>query len=206
LLQGRLVSSAGSAEIDQYYRILVQGVERVAGREARVVQIIPRDEMRYGYIWSLDLETGLLPKALLLDEQPKPVHRFHFIELELVADPAEFNLDAGLDIAAQQADQRVDCASAQGGEPSHWVLRWLPPRFEFSGEKFINESSQMLMYTDGLTAFSVFIQPRADRVVIDGRAQRGATSIHMGAVSDGRQDYRLSVVGEIPGAVAERLA
>ncbi len=205
LLQRRLVASAGAAEIDQYYQILLQGSERVAGREARVIQIIPRDQMRYGYVWSLDRETGLLLKALVLDEQHRLVERFQFIELELIDDPAEFAQKSALDLE-QQTDQAIKCTPEQNGEPSRWALRWLPPGFEFSGEKFINESSQMLMYTDGLTAFSVFIQPRAGRVVIDGRAQRGATSIHMGSISDGRQDYRLTVVGEIPGMVAEQLA
>lgn len=205
LLQGRLTAPAGVAEIDQYYQILVQGVERVAGREARVVQIIPRDQMRYGYVWSLDRETGLLLKALVLDEQQRPVERFQFVDLELVDDPAQFDLHADVETGESAVEQSVDCASKGSGAPSRWALRWLPPGFEFSGEKLLNESSQMLMYTDGLTAFSVFIQPQADGVVIDGRAQRGATSIHMGAVSDGRQDYRLTVVGEIPSAVAERL-
>lgn len=206
LLQGRLTASAGAAEIDQFYKIVVQGVERIAGREARIVQIIPRDQMRYGYVWSLDQKTGLLLKALVFDEQQRAVERFQFVDLKLVDSPAEFRQKLDLNATQKEAERSIDCTVDQKGEPSRWILRWLPPGFEFSGEKFIDESSQMLMYTDGLTAFSVFIQPRDDSVVIEGRAHRGATSIHMSEVSDGQQDYRLTVVGEIPGAVAERLA
>lgn len=206
LIRGPLAPATGAAEINRYYQVVERGVERVAGREARVMQIMPRDQMRYGYVWSLDSETGLLLKALVLDEQQRPVERFQFVELKLVDDPSEFDQQADLNREQQPPDQRSDCVTEQNDEPSRWVLRWQPPGFEFSGERVVDESSQMLMYTDGLTAFSVFIQPRDDKVVIDGRAQRGATSIHMGGVSDGRQDYRLAVVGEIPGAVAERLA
>lgn len=206
LLQKRLVASGGAAEIDQFYQIVMQGVERVAGREGRIVQIIPRDQMRYGHVWSLDQETGLLLKALVFDEHQRLVERFQFVELNLVDDPAEFAQMAEPNLEQRPAGRSVDCATEPSDEPSRWALRWLPPGFAFSGEKFLDESSQMLMYTDGLSAFSVFVQPRAERVVIEGRAHRGATSIHMSAVSDGRQDYRLTVVGEIPGAVAERLA
>src|SRR5690625_2865382 len=83
LLQDRL-SRLGSdgAEIDRYYRLVAYERERVAGRHAQVIQIIPRDQMRYGYVVSLDQATGMLLKTLLLDEQQRVVERFQFIEFD----------------------------------------------------------------------------------------------------------------------------
>ncbi len=65
----------------------------------------------------------------------------------------------------------------------------------------------MLMYTDGLASFSVFLQPLDSRTWnVEGRAQRGAISAFMGQLETGEAYYRVTVVGEIPGGVAEQLA
>src|SRR5690606_10280408 len=100
----------------------------------------------------------------------------------------------------------VNCSSEPAEGPDDWVLRWLPPGFEFSGEKQLNEDTSMLMYTDGLATFSVFLQPTNDQLRVEAHAQWGATTAYMGTVSNGEREYRLTVVGEIPSGVAERLA
>ncbi|MDQ2075279.1 MucB/RseB C-terminal domain-containing protein [Marinimicrobium sp. ABcell2] len=207
LFQNRLARlTSGGAEIDQYYRLVLQGRERVAGRDAQVVQIIPRDQMRYGYVVSLDRETGMLLKSLLLDEQQRMVERFQFIDFTLSPDVASLEPEIREELQSQASADDGDCAEGMTAGPRDWTFQWLPPGFEFSGERQVNNRTHMLMYTDGLATFSIFIQPRGDQFLIEGRAQRGATTAYMGAVSDGRQDYRLTVVGEVPSAVAEQLA
>lgn len=194
------------AEIDRYYRLVAHEQERVAGRHAQVIQIIPRDQMRYGYVVSLDQETGMLLKSLLLDEQQRVVERFQFIEFDAAPQVVELEQEVLAELHSQDAAGMEDCVLEVGAGPRDWRLQWLPPGFEFSGEKLIDDHTRMLMYTDGLATFSIFVQPRGDQFLIEGRAQRGATTAYMGAVSDGRQDYRLTVVGEVPSAVAEQLA
>lgn len=207
LLQDRL-SRLGSdgAEIDRYYRLVAYEQERVAGRHAQVIQIIPRDQMRYGYVVSLDQATGMLLKSLLLDEQQRVVERFQFIEFDAAPQALELEPHVQAQLHSQGTAGMEDCVLEVGAGPRDWRFQWLPPGFEFSGEKLINDHTRMLMYTDGLATFSIFIQPRGDQFLIEGRAQRGATTAYMGAVSDGRQEYRLTVVGEVPSAVAEQLA
>jgi sigma-E factor negative regulatory protein RseB len=207
LFQNRLARLAsGAAEIDRYYRLVVHGRERVAGREAQVVQIIPRDQMRYGYVVSLDSETGVLLKSLLLDEQQRMVERFQFIEFELFPKVAALEPEVLAELHTRASVDAESCVSELTAGPRDWSFHWLPPGFEFSGEKWVDQHTRMLMYTDGLATFSVFIQPRGEQILIEGRAQRGATTAYMSAVSDGQQDYRLTVVGEVPSAVAEQLA
>jgi hypothetical protein len=85
-------------------------------------------------------------------------------------------------------------------------LAWLPPGFIFSGQQQVRDSTEMLMYTDGLSAFSVFLEPVGGQLMVEGRAQRGATNAYMGRVARNGQEYRVTVVGEIPIAAAERVA
>lgn len=207
LLQGRVTRLAsGLAEIDDFYQVILQGEERVAGRQVHIVQIIPKDNMRYGYVLGLDKETGVLLQSLLLDEQQRLMERFQFIDFEVNPDLTQLSSD-GISSSEERSDSSsVDCSAERAEGPTDWVLHWVPSGFEFSGEKQLGEDTRMLMYTDGLATFSVFLQPTGDQLRVEARAQWGATTAYMGTVSNGAREYRLSVVGEIPSGVAERLA
>lgn len=63
----------------------------------------------------------------------------------------------------------------------------------------------MLMFTDGLATFSVFIDS-ANEGVPEGVAQRGATLAMMIGVEHNNQLYRITIVGEIPVVTAQRIA
>lgn len=201
----RLLSATASpetvAQLDRYYQLTIRGTDRIAGREALTLEVRPRDQLRYGYLLGVDRDTGLLLKALLVDEQQRLLERFQFVDLELNPDPETLREKAGM-----LPDEGSRCADINGGEPARWTLNWLPPGFAYSGEKRLPNGIDMLMYTDGLASFSVFLQPVANEPGIEGRAQRGATSAYMGQLAANNQPYRVTVVGEIPGDVAEQLA
>lgn len=80
LANGRMVS------VDQNYQFYLRGEERVAGREALVLQLLPRDPYRYGLVLGVDKETGLLTKAVITEGQKKVWERIQFVSLELDPD------------------------------------------------------------------------------------------------------------------------
>lgn len=211
LLQGGEADAenAPAGNIEAHYDLHLREPERIAGRSAHMLEVRPRDELRYGYLLGIDRETGLLLKAVLIDEQQRVLERFQFADLEL--NPDIDNLRAQAQSLPQQSDRSGDCLSDLQQTPSRWAMGWLPAGFTYSGEKRLSDNTEMLMYTDGLASFSVFLQPLSGEPRIEGRAQRGATSAFMGqlAASDENpreQTYRVTVVGEIPVAVAEHLA
>jgi len=63
----------------------------------------------------------------------------------------------------------------------------------------------MLMYTDGLTTFSVFIEA-TNSFVPEGLGKRGATLAYMSRLTVKNMNYRVSVVGEIPVVAAAKIA
>lgn len=81
----------------------------------------------------------------------------------------------------------------------------MPPGFAFAGERRVQQKIDMLMYTDGLASFSVFIEP-TDGAIPEGVAQRGATLAVMNALNYQGKSYRITVVGEIPVATAQKIA
>lgn len=201
----RLLSATVAPEtvgrLDRYYQLTVRGTDRIAGREALTLEVRPRDQLRYGYLLGIDRDTGLLLKALLVDEQQRLLERFQFVDLDL--NPDSESLREKTEVLPEEGSR---CTDIHGGEPTRWTLNWLPPGFAYSGEKRLPNGIDMLMYTDGLASFSVFLQPMANEPGIEGRAQRGATSAYMGQLAVDNQPYRVTVVGEIPGNVAEQLA
>lgn len=204
LLQGNLGKLADMTALDQLYKFDIRGPERVAGRSATVLLALPLDPYRYSYFLSIDDETGLVLKSWLVDESARPLERYQFIELSLNPDLSQ---------AHQQPTAKLhrnvvatDCDPVEIKTPERWQLNWLPEGFAFVGQRAIKDEIEMLMYTDGLSTFSVFVQPATGVVIPEGVAQRGATLAVMDAFSFQGQNYRVTVVGEIPVVAAQKIA
>jgi len=207
LLQQRLGNlSQNLSELEMLYDIRVLGQERVAGRRAVTLQIVPRDNFRYGHLLSIDRDTGLLLKSLLFDEHQRVLEQFQYVELELFNSPEAFSADTYTVIVRRVDGNRVAGCDGEMNTHPDWTLQWLPEGFAFVGQRRVRGNVDMLMYTDGLSAFSVFLDPIVGQLVIEGHAQRGATRFHMEGVKTGADTYQMTIVGEIPLSVAERMA
>jgi len=206
LLQGRL-HQIGSrmAVLDDLYQFQVRSVERVAGRLATVLQIVPRDVYRYGFVLSIDQETGLILKSLTVDTNGRSLERYQFVELDLNPNIEEIKRSP---LARHQRVAKTpltECNKTETGQPENWRVRWVPAGFAFSGQQRVDNVRDMLMYTDGLTTFSVFVEA-TDAPPPEGIGQRGATVFFMNKIVQDDQVYRVTVVGEIPAVAAEQIA
>ncbi len=84
LLRGGLSMTEGKdLQLHEYYTLDLGGEERVAGRAARVVQLIPRDQYRYGLTFAIDQASGFPMKTLVINEQGKVLERIQFVELDM---------------------------------------------------------------------------------------------------------------------------
>ena len=198
-------------ELDNSYQLINKGEGRVAGREARLLLIKPRDEHRYGYhIW-LDEKTGLLLKSLLIN-RGKVLERFQFTQLDVSGDINKSDLEIG--IAGETMVHYPLLSyheSPVDDKPVNWMLTWLPDGFEMtmqgSHPQHENASgADTITYSDGLAAFSVFIEKINGQQYEQVSAQRGATVAVTRIVSYPSGDHLVSVVGEIPIKTAKRIA
>jgi sigma-E factor negative regulatory protein RseB len=203
LLQGKISQFGASlARLDQLYKFEIRGPERVAGREATALLAIPLDQFRHSTLLTIDNETGLVLKSWLVDESARPLERYQFIDLDLSPDITNLKPVAKLH---RDANAETDCNPSALKQPSAWKLSWIPPGFVFSGQRQVRQKIDMLMYTDGLTTFSVFIE-QAEGAIPEGVAQRGATLAVMDALTYQDKTYRITVVGEIPVITAQKIA
>ncbi|WP_282397773.1 MucB/RseB C-terminal domain-containing protein [Pseudomonas sp. PS01298] len=194
-------------KLDQFYELAVIGKSRVAGRNAVIVSITPRDQYRYGFELHLDRETALPLKSLLLNDQGQLLERFQFTRLDTSL-PDDHDLQPGSDctpvsVAKTQAPQ------AQSVEA--WHLEWLPPGFQLSNSSVRKDTQtkatvESLMYEDGLARFSVFLEPISDVSVTETRTQLGPTVAVSRRLNTVDGEMMVTVVGEIPIGTAERIA
>nr|WP_324258656.1 MucB/RseB C-terminal domain-containing protein [Cellvibrio fontiphilus] len=205
LLQGKISQlGVNLTRLDQLYRFEIRGPERVAGREATALLALPLDPFRHSSLLTIDNETGLVLKSWLVDESARPLERYQFIDLDLSPEIANLREPkARLHRAA--TPQLADCNPSANKQPERWSLQWIPPGFAFVGQRQVKNQIDMLMYTDGLTTFSVFIE-EATGAVPEGVAQRGATLAVMDSLTSGNKNYRITVVGEIPVVTAQKIA
>ena len=66
------------------YQFQVDGNGRVAGRNATIISINPKDNFRYGYRFWIDDENGLLLKSDLMSSDAVVLEQLMFVELTVV--------------------------------------------------------------------------------------------------------------------------
>ena len=206
LLQG------GDERIADAYEVRPLGVERVAGHEADVLGIKPRDALRFGYKLWADKATGLLLRAEVLDERDQVLESSAFSELtigvktqpESVLQPMS-RLDGYKVLHPTLVPTRL--------ENEGWTLR--PPASGFRQVSCVRRpldetadagaTPQVLqsIYSDGLTYVSVFIEPfDAERHLRPMQTSSGATQTMMRRFGDSW----ITLVGDVPMATLRLFA
>jgi len=194
------------------YQVEPLGEARVVDRKALRYAIRPKDQFRYGYqIW-LVKETGLL-KSVLLHGQ-RVLERFQFTQLDLTGKITDEDLNPG--ITGEVFKHHPLLLSETGAETveqkqSNWKLTWMPEGFvmRMQGVRRSAEGDSLaetLIFSDGMTAFSVFIEEASEEIQESVTTQKGATVAVARIVSNSSGRHFVTVVGEVPLNTAERIA
>lgn len=203
VLRGLLPSLNGNFHgLSQHYHFYLRDDERIAGRTAKIIQIVPRDEYRYGYTLSIDGETSLPLGVMTLSTNRRVLERLQFASLELEADDSWVE---GVEPSTRiKRSVWPDCEAAN--ESLGWELGWVPSGFLPAGSHSLSDVGEVRLFTDGLSAFSVFVQAMSQSVAAQGKAQRGATVAYMQQHLLNAAPFTVTVVGEIPARTAQRIA
>jgi sigma-E factor negative regulatory protein RseB len=195
------------AGLTEYYRIRMAGPARIAGIESQSVQIEPRDEYRYAHRFWIDPHSGLLLKASLLDESSRPLESFAFTELKIGGGFDREQLKA--QFAVKNGDWQVQQVKSSDArvDDSQWLFRAIPPGFRrvSAARRQLRADapeSVQLIFSDGLAAMSVFIEPAAGRKKEDGFFTMGAVNGYRRSLGD----QQIVTMGDVPPAALRRFA
>ncbi|MGH8745181.1 MAG: MucB/RseB C-terminal domain-containing protein [Burkholderiales bacterium] len=191
--------------LEQNYIITKGEVARVAGYECQAILLTPKDKLRYGYKLWADVATGMLLKAVTLDENARPLEQFTFTQLTIGPVPLSKVRSPQTPRSWRVEDADVMPVDLQA---TGWSVSPDLPGFKRITEvkRRIRESRQVdqVVYSDGLAAVSVFIElpPMVGKRQRMGLSSLGAINIYTREVAD----HVVTVVGEAPEISVRRIA
>lgn len=193
------------AELARHYVITRGARARVAGLDCESVLLAPRDELRYGHRLCADAASGMLLKARIVDHNGDLIEQFAFTQIAIGSVSREMVKPRH---AARSWRVEETAATPANLAESGWILSGDVPGFRKVVEvrRKLRESGSAghVVYSDGLAAVSVFIEPLAERAgpVRPGLSSLGAINIVTREVAN----HVVTVVGEAPAASVQRIA
>lgn len=189
-----------------WYQPELLGDDRVAGYAAKVVALKARDTNRYSYRLWLEQDTGLLLKSHVRSADGHVLESFQFTDLEITdtLPDSEFEVQgSGREMSAPASSDVIEKNSTTA--MSGWRLGWKPDGF-VPAAALSSGNGQSVAFSDGLAAFSVFVEPAGDLDMPTGASRIGATTAYMRRLTVGEATFLVTVIGEIPPETAMRVA
>lgn len=195
--------------LKENYLIQQAEEDRVAGFHVHAVNFQPKDNLRYGHKMWAHTESGLLLKAVVLDERSHIIEQYAFTQLQLggkidhswieknVAPPSSAKMTETLHAKTMAEPKTTD-----------WQVDALPGGFKkITGFcRPIRDKARPvthLVYSDGLAGISIFIEDVAGREDLNpGLSSQGAIQIYSRIAGD----KLITVVGEVPPRTVMQVA
>ena len=198
---------AGDDRIADFYEVRQLGAERVAGYEANVLLVKPRDGFRFGYRLWAERNTGLLLRADVLGEHGEALETSAFSDVVIGVRPQPETVLQGM--------KRLDgyrvlrpVLAATTLEAEGWSMKPAAPGFrevscvrrpldDYRAADAPADAAQAVqtIFSDGLTHVSIFIEPfDPQRHIRPMLASVGATQTLMRR----QADWWVTVVGDVP--------
>ncbi len=192
--------AGGIAEAATSYQFTLQEGQRIANHSTRRIDIKPRDDYRYGYRLWLEAQSGLLLQWELVGIGGESLAKLMFTELRMGAevDPGELQAP-GTDQATPVPLSVAAPEGRSGKAKPGWQADHLPAGFRLTSHRQ-NAAGQgaiyeHLVYSDGLVAVSVYVEPRdANAELTRGLSAMGTTNALVRAVNG----EVVTVLGDVP--------
>jgi sigma-E factor negative regulatory protein RseB len=207
----QLFESADS-RIADFYKFRKDGLERVAGVDADIAMLLPKDRLRFGYrVWS-ERKNGLIVKLQTLDTDGRIVEEAAFSELQLDAPVSMSQLVQMMGkVQGYRVDKPLLVKTTAGAEG--WVLKAPVPGFNSiscykrpvtaagSADKAAAEEGPLQwIFSDGLASVSIFVEAfDRQRHVKEAMLSLGATH----TLTRQLGGHWVTVVGEVPAATLQ---
>ena len=185
------------------------GEDRVAGFDADIVQLNPRDRLRFGYrIWS-EKRTGLMIKTQMLNGAGQVLEQGAFSELQLNAPIKAAWLSRMMSSTkgykVEKSGREPTTAEAEG-----WGMKKPLPGFRpQSCYRHVAAASGPVVqwiFSDGLATVSLFMEPfDAARHAHEGTMTMGATHMLARRLTSAGADWWVTAVGEVPMSTLQAL-
>lgn len=193
----------GDMAVGEFYTLhALASADRVAGLPADAHELLPRDDLRFGYrVWS-ERKTGLVVKLQTLDGDKRVLEQVAFSELNL---GAPVKVDQLLRMMKNRQGYTVQNVALTRTTPQEqgWRLKKPVPGFVStachvrspSAAVDAGKAPMQWVLSDGLASVSVFVEPfDPARHTAVSQMSSGATQ----SLSRRNGDHWVTLVGEVP--------
>ncbi|MDB5811705.1 MAG: hypothetical protein JWN94_3827 [Betaproteobacteria bacterium] len=190
------------------YVVTKGGQERVAGYDCQVIALEPKDKMRYGHKYCAELASGLALRSRTFNEKGDLVDLFVFNQLMIGNGVTKDLLKSRY--AAESKTWHTDTAALELREPAG-DSRW-ESKVTLAGFRKLTEmkrsipgrstSVSHIVYSDGIAAVSVFLEPMPKSPPAAGATYQGAVNMYVKSSND----QMVTVVGEAPANTVRQIA
>jgi sigma-E factor negative regulatory protein RseB len=202
-----LLPAQNSALSDQY-AVTKEETARIAGFDCQAIVLKPKDEFRYGYKLWADVGSGMLLKARIVNEKGEAVEEFTFTQLSIGGNIGRDKVRSAF--AGESRHWRVENAGVVPANlaKSGWTVNAGIPGFQkvIEVRRQLRQSQPVsqVVYSDGLAAVSVFIEPvdQHREQVHPGMSSMGAVNIFTRELAN----HVVTVVGEAPPKTVRQIA
>jgi sigma-E factor negative regulatory protein RseB len=196
-------------QLRHLYDFRVLELSRVAGLSAQHVAIVPRDKLRYGQNYWIAIDSGLLLRADVVNEQGEVLEQLEFTSVSLLDQIPVQQLQPEAGSRAIDLSPKPPLPEVQITQPLHWHVARLPAGFELELQRqhAMAEDGvtvEHLIYSDGLASVSIFIEPRRDHdQIVEGGSTSRRGSVN--AYTHMLPQQRVIVLGEVPLATVMQI-
>ncbi len=213
------LKSIQTEKLQQNYRITLGGNVRIAGRPGIVINLLPKDNLRYGYRLTLDKLNALPLDLMVVGDDGGIQSRIMFTDLR-ITDVDVLSLQSqnpvgeasttkplmlaklGSDAGDAEITRKPAWALVQADD-THWNFRSLPAGFELiRHQKSPQTGLEHFVFSDGLATVSAYLEPLDSDTAFEGYTNLGSVRV----LGRRLKDHQLTLVGEVPEKTLEMVA
>jgi sigma-E factor negative regulatory protein RseB len=195
-------------KLDALYELSMQSGTKLLGRDIQVIDIRPKDAYRYGYRLFLDVESAMPMRSVVSDGAGRPIEQIQFTRLEMKDGIPDKDIEPAVDAEGFQWVRTGRKLVMPQLPAMMWRPLRVPPGFHLvvSRVQVLPGSpmpAQHLIFSDGIAAVSVFIEPGAPT---GPRPPETSSMGSANAYSTSVQGHVITAVGEVPAETVRYIA
>jgi sigma-E factor negative regulatory protein RseB len=190
----------------EFYEFRKAETARVAGLDTQAWTFEPKDGLRYGHKFWADPATGLLLRARLINERNEVVEQFAFTDITIGAKVTRDMVKPTWALAPPDWHIRPPGKGDLDMRETGWTVTRVPPGFSkiIEGVRRLRGAREVthLVYSDGLVAVSVFVEPLGRGPNTTGQSSQGGINVYVRQLDD----KVVTVLGEVPAVTIRQIA
>jgi sigma-E factor negative regulatory protein RseB len=193
--------------VGQNYDVYVGNIDRIAGRFATHITLLPKDKLRYRHELWIDQKTGLQIKAQMFTDRNELVEQIMFTEIS-VGNHVTEDMTRSIyedEALAWRMDRGARSQLRNAAAKRLWAVSKPPPGFkqvmELQRKVGATGSRVQLVFSDGFAAVSVFIDSRRNNGFRAGLGKEGSLNVYRRVLDD----QFVTVLGDVPANTVKQI-